>query len=859
MIVNSFSAWLGMLVVVLLASVTGCALTRLLPWSSAARFAGMPGAAGLALGPFMLGAGSVLVLGLLPGSSHTIHLAVVVAGLVALSGLAVWRRGTLGQETKARMPRQFGEYLFSALLAVWIVLLFINSIFLPLLQNDALEYATVGRLLYETRDLGSYPAMHPEQSTSGFFAPWTHPPLYVSLIYLMQTIQGHADEPGFMRLIAPWCVVCATFLVLALGSLISRLTGRVAAVIYLSTPLLFAGADSALIDALPMLGIGLVAAAILCIEAGPMVRGAIAGGALALALWTHSQAVLFLPLAVGAIAMQNGVRGLRSTVMESASLGSVAFLFGAWPYWRNLHIFGSPISDNPAVFALPSLDWQGYFANGRGLDNLAAIIQYGLFKGWFSFEAYGWAFWLMTLGAALAFKSLRQPTWRATFLAGGRQALDPAGQALWVSLTMVMIYLGGVLISLLAGLDLMIKNERYMLVILPFVAVLAGYGAQVLLSRGAAIVAASEESPAKRETLTVAAMVLGMALLVQLFVLGWHYRWRNVPPSIEVSDADTPEGVRRKQSELAKPRFQRLLENFPNIAAMYWVRAQLPADALVLSLRPADMYYAQRKMVSYLDERLLPLYGETSPQRAVKMLRDLGVTHLHVPDYGLPVSYNSVLDRIIEDPALTGLIYSVGGTQIFHLLPAGETSGSRVAQDSVEFTPDRSDWMHYRQFNLGGRKALNALGVRGERLPDDGVSMTRWTVPVFHRDFSTVVANGLGTPLSLARLDSLLPIRGDQEYRVVFDLKGSAFVRLWMIQFDERGTILKSAEGLNGIDRITELVLIESDGTKRVSRRFLALPDTAYVRFGIEHVGNSMVTIKRALLESVPDNLREGS
>ena len=63
-----------MLAVILLASAAGYALSRLLPWSSAARIAGVPGAVGFALGPFLLGAGSVLVLELFPGRSHATHL-----------------------------------------------------------------------------------------------------------------------------------------------------------------------------------------------------------------------------------------------------------------------------------------------------------------------------------------------------------------------------------------------------------------------------------------------------------------------------------------------------------------------------------------------------------------------------------------------------------------------------------------------------------------------------------------------------------------------------------------------------------------------------------------------------------------
>lgn len=849
MIVTSPSAWLAMLAMVVLSSATGYAISRQLPWSIAARIAGVPGIVGIALGPFLSGIGGVLALGMLPGDSHAAHLAAVVVWQFMLVVLAMRRRGPIGRTGNTPAPRQFGEYLFTALLTGWLVLLLVNSIALPVSQNDPLEYATVARLVYETRDLGSYPAIHPEQSDSGFFGPWTHPPMYVAIMYLAQAIQGHADEPGVARLIAPWLTVCATFLVLALGALISRLVGILSAVVFLSTPLLFSGSVSAMIDPLPVLGIGLIAVAMLCIEAGPAVRGAITGGALALALWTHSQSVLFVPMALGAIALQNGARRLRSTATESGSLCCIAILFGAWPYWRNLLIFGSPISDNPAVFALPALDWPAYFSYARGLDNWAAIVQYGLLKGWFSLQAYGWSFWLMTLGTVLAVTRLRQPTWHVTLVEGGRQALDHGSQVLWVSLTLVAIYLGGCLTSTLAGLDLMIKNDRYMLVIHPFVAILAGYGAQKILGRCAAIVAASGESMPKREVLSLAGFVLGLVFGAQLFVVGWYYHWRNVPHGIVHALSDTPAEAEQKKRDLDKPPFQRTLEYLPNMAAMFWIRENLPKDALVLSLRPADMYYAQRKMVSYLDERLLHLYGETSVPQAAQLLRNLGVTHLHVPDYGLPASYNSVLDRIIDEPTLSRLVYWNGGTRIFRLESTYPSSSTDTRPNRLDFTPGRSEWTQYRQYNLVGRKASSALGVGAGLLFAGGMSVTQWAVPVFHRDFSTFLASGVGVPLGTARPDSLLSVHGNREYRVAFDLEGNAFVKIWLAQYDQNGALLMALGPSKGVDRITEVVLAEGTGVKRVSHRFLSHPQAAYVRFGIEHVGHSRVHVQRAVLE----------
>ena len=849
MINTSPLSWIAMLAIILLASVAGYVLSRRLPWLPAARAAGAPGVIGFSLGPFLLGVFTILALGFLPGHSHAVHMTVVIGGLLILVVAGLFLSGGRRLNKLLHVPTQPGVFLFSGLLVLWVVLLLVNSIFLPLLQNDALEYATVARLLYETRDLASYPALHPEQSTSGFFGPWTHPPLYVALGYFTQVIQGHANEPGFMRLIAPWFAICSTLLIVALGSLVSRLAGLISGVLFLSTPLFFAGANSALLDALPVLGIALIAALLICIEAKPSVRGLLAGCVAGLALWTHSQAILFLPLALTIIVLQNGMTRWRISVIEAAGFCAAAFALGAWWYLRNLSIFGSIISDNPADFALPVLDWPAYFSYARGLNNWAAIIQYGLFKGWFSLEAFGWVFWLMLPGMVVGIKHACQPTLRATFGLGGRQALAPEHQLLWVSIALVAAYLAGVLVSIFAGLDLMIKNERYMLVILPFASLLGGYILYVALRHGVMFIINHSEASIKKYLLILLIITFIIFLIMQLIGLGVYYRWQSVPDKIIINEYDLPEVIEYKQQEIDKPVFQRHLEHVPNMALMIWARENLPEDALVLSLRPADMYYARRKMVSYLDERMLPVYRERSPLQAVRTLRDLDITHLHIPNYGLPVGYNSVIDQIVADPSLTQLIRSVCGTQILRLLPTSMNGEEVVVLDKIDFTPGRNDWRRYINLILGGRKALGALPMFEQTLTDEGKSSVRWAIPLLHRDFSTIIVNGYGTPLSnTSRSDVFLSVRGGAEYRVTFDLEGDAFVKLWMIQIDDNNKLLSCAP-LSLKNQISEFVLSESNKIKNFSRRFITLPDAVKVRFAIEHLGHSRIRIRQALLE----------
>ena len=62
-------------------------------------------------------------------------------------------------------------------------MMIVFAVFVPLTQNDALEYAMVGRVLFDTRDLLSYPVLSLGAGNFGFYAPWTPAPVCFNDIY----------------------------------------------------------------------------------------------------------------------------------------------------------------------------------------------------------------------------------------------------------------------------------------------------------------------------------------------------------------------------------------------------------------------------------------------------------------------------------------------------------------------------------------------------------------------------------------------------------------------------------------------------------------------------------------------------
>lgn len=767
-----------------LATSCGVGISLWAPWSARARQAGLPCFFGMALGPFLAGAALILTLLILPGYGRGVHLAVWTLFLASLAvALFLWHPRQ--ENTTAKFSWSWSEVALVVLLVACIAGLSFNVLAFPLTQNDALEYAIVGREIFQAGTLKIYPIVDPVLSVSGFYGPWTHPPLYVVLIYLSSLLQGHADTPGLMRLISPWFLVTATGLVVGMGHLVSLRAGLLAGLIFISTPLIYLGAGSALIDPLPVCGLALILALLSGLPPEHRLRWAWLGLGLGLALWTHSQAILLIPLTLVAQLAQYSFREWRAAGKAALGMLSVASSIAAWPFWHNLVIFGTPISDNPQVFALPSLDWAGYFRIVRGLDHATALVQYGVLKGWFALEAYGFTFWLALAGiifVAAHWGKQFSGRWQSGQLF---REIGPLALLIWFG------YLVGVVLSIVVGSDLMIKNERYLLVILPSAALLAGIGLDRLFETKLILCG------------MIALLTFGYS--VQLCTLT-IYRMKHLrigPTDLRLSE---------KEMLMRRPEYQ----------AIAFLNSDTTSSGLVLSLKPSDMYYSSRRMVSFLDPAMIPFYKIDDAVVASRWLIERGITHVHIPDYGIPPFYNSVLNKLLFDPELTRLVFSSEGFQVYSLDPH-----QKKVREPFDISPRAVEWKKTTGLLLGGHKALVRWGAgKPELLRQDGCSDSGLPVGLFHRAHTTELRSS--------------DLRAQGEVGLSLRLSGRGFVRVWV-------------EQVNGRFLLGDFFL-RSNSSRTWSRRWITTRGHDSIRLVIEQVGRCRICLDEVTLwNTVPE------
>jgi hypothetical protein len=262
-----------------------------------------------------------------------------------------------------------------------------------------------------------------------------------------------------------------------------------------------------------------------------------------------------------------------------------------------------------------------------------------------------------------------------------------------------------------------------------------------------------------------------------------------------------------------------------------FIRANTPRDSLVMSFKPSDLYYAQRKMLNHGDPRLVEFYTETSPRAAAERLRGLGVTHVHVADYDLPTFYNSAAQEILRDPTLTTLLKDDGGYQLYALAPAHLEEGRRI-----DMVGPGMGWSRVSQVVIGGRLALASIGFGAELLVGAVTSDATEGPGLFHRDRSTSL------------VAEAVPVLEENEYALDLEIEGRGLVRVWLRGHGDTSLAREPREAMVTRFMIGDTFLSDAQPLRSLGFRFRAPRGVTALTLELEHIGSSKLSVGGAAL-----------
>lgn len=602
----------------------------------------------LTLGPIALAWVLAQSMRLAPGLAAATHAAIVLM-VVLLPVLVLWRRATAAAAELWRAGLDAPHWYAIGFAALLAVLLGLTVAAFPIYENDALEYATAARHVYEARSAHLYPFMD-SSATNGFYGPWTHPIGYTSLMVWSNIVQGGAAEAGLIRFPAYYCA-CATLLLLV--SLAGGLGGVVAALLLVVTPIYLISTVSTAVDPVRVAaGFAAIVLVEMAARLGADAKRGFAGGVgTGLGFFAHSIGVLLIPMAA-ALWLLFGPAGWRARIVAIALTAITAIAVVLPDLVANFHNFNAIIADAPAAWSVPEVRNQEHVRVVRGIATFKEQVLNGPLQGLFGTVYYGvnyWV-WLTLLAVTLVYG------WRRFGIPAPARwmSLHAAPHVIrWMTISAALVLMWGAMAfaALLINSVEAVKNYRYALTVLPFLVLFCGLAMAAGLRQweqgGAGL---------RRWGSLGACALLALAAACSLSVGVFHFTYLAIQYSIPVTRLDL--GTREALTA----------SRMPSVHVSRQIDELLRLGGCALLFRQADYaFFGTRCYRSYLDHTLVDLYRAKEPDEIAAVLARNDIRVVLVPRDGLAEIYNTGLETFLADPRRSRLVSSWDGTRLFRV------------------------------------------------------------------------------------------------------------------------------------------------------------------------------------------------
>jgi hypothetical protein len=580
-------------------------------------------------------------------------------------------------------------------------LIVLQTVTMPVMENDSVEYLAVSREIFRAGTLDVYPLT--TSRPSGMYGPSAHPPaLHMLLVWGYSWLGVENFAPS--RALATFCVIGVVGLLAAGLFGMGRLAIAAAVALVLSTPsfvLLVVGYH---VDGLRIMAVTGVIVAMARVIATPDVRtGVLAGVWLGCAAFSHSIGVLSWFLAALCWLILGPPLRFRSLATPLV-IAAVAIMIGGAQYVKNMVIFGVPLHDHVPLLDLPELRFHEDLAFMRGLGSLQDRLLAGPLFGFINPNLFGLSYWLGAVSLIIVLAN-----WRS-------MATITKVAVLWLVFVLSLALAGAFF-----NIVLLIKNARYLpFTALPAIAILFGSVLGRILQVLYAVpgLVSAMDLRSRMRALMVWVSWLARQVLQALVITGVAIvAFVSDIPRLLARNGPPPEADRSTSTSLAA-RFPSLLAGAllavviggAAYVASIWMIEQSTARLRLFGMntdifregeravyrRPDGNFYAAR-IFSYLEDRkgprertltfyqpgtaiygsglwidqysdeLIPFYQMNQLEPAHAWLRARNVRYIFVPSFYLSTFSRSITERLVADERFSELVINDKGWQLFRL------------------------------------------------------------------------------------------------------------------------------------------------------------------------------------------------
>jgi len=539
-----------------------------------------------------------------------------------------------------------------------------TTLLMPFSQNDAMEYATGAQLIAGVRDISIYPFVDAEQ-TGGFFGAWTHPPGYLGL--LSWAYLANDGAPYGARVVSIYFSLVTLYAVWAFGIRRSPLHGLFCLLFTLIVPSTYVLGLISHIDPIRIAGLTIAGLSVYRLVFEPNMRNVLfCALIIGLAQFTHSIGILTSCLILPAYFICSDTKFLKK-ILHVGVLFGLSLVVILPDLFKNWQTFGSVIQDSAELWSLKELQIQELRDYNRRLSTTAERLYYGLLKGFSNPGVFGRSYTLFTLlilgtSAYLIYKERTAFFKKLATLQFFRKP-----QLHIYCLLIILGFYAMVILSMLVGSDIIIKNSRYFLTIQYFIAIVSGFILAEIALRGLAgerYQFLKKLPDNKRVRIT-----LGVFLAVLVSGVTFYGRY-HMTLSIRGQLDQFNITSQTKFDSYENKMLASVSRVYPAVSYLntLWDAGEFGPDDRVLVFRKGEAgLYGKFKIRTHYDDTMIGLFEAQTKDQVYNFLQKNNIRYLLLPPYAQAEVYNSQFGDLIADHSYIELKYTKDGVRVFEV------------------------------------------------------------------------------------------------------------------------------------------------------------------------------------------------